>query len=124
MGTEKPAEWPMTQPVTLFQDKAHDIAKEKSELFLSKHYVVFWALFSSRWHLRARNAHMRSTPSLKEFPNVAFQTVPMLVWLTMALSRPFKEDCLKEIGVERQVFWKYCRVPAKSSDRGHLDSLL
>ena len=41
MGTEMPAEWPMTQPVTLFQDKAHDIAKEKSELFLSKHYVVF-----------------------------------------------------------------------------------
>ena len=27
-------------------------------------------------------------------PNVAFEIVPMFVWLTMALSRPFKEDCL------------------------------
>ena len=34
---------------------------------------------------------MRSTPSLRSFPNVAFETVPMFVWLTMALSRPFKE---------------------------------
>ena len=39
-------------------------------------------------------AHMRSTPSLRSFPNVAFETVPMFVWLTMALSRPFKEDRL------------------------------
>jgi len=39
-------------------------------------------------------AHMRSTPSLRGFPNVAFETVPMFVWLTMALSRPFKEDRL------------------------------
>ena len=34
---------------------------------------------------------MRTTPSLRSFPNVAFETVPMLVWLTMVLSRPFKE---------------------------------
>ena len=39
-------------------------------------------------------AHMRSTPSLRSFPNVAFETVPMFVRLTMALSRPFKEDRL------------------------------
>ena len=39
-------------------------------------------------------AHMRSTPSLRSFPSVAFETVPMFVWLMMALSRPFKEDCL------------------------------
>ena len=39
-------------------------------------------------------SHMRSTPSLTSFPNVAFETVPMFVRLTMALSRPFKEDCL------------------------------
>ena len=38
-----------------------------------------------------RKAHMRSTPSVRSFPNVAFETVPMFVWLTMALSRPFKE---------------------------------
>ena len=36
-------------------------------------------------------ALMRSTPSLGSFHNVAFETVPMFVWLTMALSRPFKE---------------------------------
>ena len=38
--------------------------------------------------------HMRSTSSFRSFPNVAFGTVPMFVWLTMALSRPFKEDHL------------------------------
>ena len=37
---------------------------------------------------------MRSTPSLRSFPNFAFERVPMFVWLTMALSRPFKEDRL------------------------------
>ena len=37
---------------------------------------------------------MRSAPSLRGFSNVAFETVPVFVWLTMALSRPFKEDCL------------------------------
>ena len=35
---------------------------------------------------------MRSTPSLGSFPSVAFETVPMLVRLTMALSLPVKED--------------------------------
>ena len=34
---------------------------------------------------------MRTTPSLRSFPSVAFETVPMFVWLTMVLSRPFKE---------------------------------
>ena len=37
---------------------------------------------------------MLSTRSLRSFPNVAFETVPMFVWLTKALSRPFKEDRL------------------------------
>ena len=37
-----------------------------------------------------RKAHMRSTPSLRRFPNFALETVPVFVWLTMALSRPFK----------------------------------
>ena len=31
-----------------------------------------------------------STPSLRSFSNVAFEPVPMLVWLTMAQSCPFK----------------------------------
>ena len=35
-------------------------------------------------------AHMHSTPSLRRFPNVAFETVPVYICLTMALSRPFK----------------------------------
>ena len=39
-----------------------------------------------------RKGHMRSTPSLRSFPSVALETVPMFVWSTMALSRPFKED--------------------------------
>ena len=39
-------------------------------------------------------AHMRSTASLRSFPNVAFETVPTFVCLTMALSRPVKEDRL------------------------------
>ena len=33
---------------------------------------------------------LRKAPSLRSFPNVAFETVPMFVWVTMALSRPFK----------------------------------
>ena len=40
------------------------------------------------------NAHMRFTSSFRRFPNIAFDTVPMDLWLTMALSRPFKEDRL------------------------------
>ena len=37
-------------------------------------------------------AHMRSTQSLRSSPNVALEKVPMLVWFTMALSRPLKEE--------------------------------
>ena len=40
-----------------------------------------------------RKAHMRSTPSLRNFSNVTFETVPVFFWLTMALSRPLREDC-------------------------------
>ena len=39
-------------------------------------------------------AHVRSTPSLRSSPNIAFETIPMFVSLTMAFSRPFKEDRL------------------------------
>ena len=39
-------------------------------------------------------AHMRSTMSLRSFPNVAFETVPVFAWLTMAPSRLFKGDRL------------------------------
>ena len=33
-------------------------------------------------------------PSLTSFPNVTFEAVPMLVWLTLALSHPLKVDRL------------------------------
>ena len=33
-------------------------------------------------------------PRLRSFLNIAFETVPMFVWLMMALSCPFKEDRL------------------------------
>ena len=42
---------------------------------------------------------MRSTKSLRSFPDVAFETVPMFVWLTVALSRLFKEDRLAIDGI-------------------------
>ena len=63
-------------------------------------------------------AHMRSTQSLKSFSNVAFETVPMFVWLTLALSRPFKEDRLalsKYI-----VMWKKKYRRKKNEKKPHL----
>ena len=41
-----------------------------------------------------RTACMCSVLSIRSLPSVAFQIVPVLVWLTMALSRPSKEDHL------------------------------
>ena len=37
--------------------------------------------FSSRWYLWAQKAHIHSIPSLRSFPNTAFETVPMFIWL-------------------------------------------
>ena len=49
--------------------------------------------FSSRWYLCAgESPYMRSTLSLRSFSNIAFETVPILVWVTLALSRPLKEN--------------------------------
>ena len=49
--------------------------------------------FSSRWYLCPRKSPSLCAPppSLTSFPNVA---VPLFVWLTMALCRPFKKDLL------------------------------
>ena len=64
------------------------------------HKYVYFALFNSEVSsvqggiCALGKAHMRSTPSLRGFPSVAFETVPMFVWLTMTLSRPVKEDGL------------------------------
>ena len=38
-----------------------------------------------------RKDHTRSTPSLRSFPNIAFETVPMFIWLKMAFSRHLKD---------------------------------
>ena len=47
---------------------------------------------SSRWCVRLRKSiYVRSTLS-HNFASVAPETVPVFVWQTMALSRPFKED--------------------------------
>ena len=40
---------------------------------------------------------MHSTLPLRSFPNVAFEMVPLFIWLTMALSHPFKK-CLSPPG--------------------------
>ena len=37
---------------------------------------------------------MHSTTSLRCFPKIAFETVPMFIWLTMPLSHPLKVNCL------------------------------
>ena len=82
-----------------------------------KLYLHFLLLCSSRVCLKSRNSSMTpqdvsllgssvsvqfsmvsmrsekpicAPPRLKCFPKVAFETVPLFVWLTMALSRPFK----------------------------------
>ena len=64
-------------------------------------------------------AHMCSTPSHRSFSSVVFETVPMFIWLTMALSRPFKEDCLAllfsmPLSSRRSMVWVFGFVPAGS----------
>ena len=56
--------------------------------------TVFTAQFSSRWYLCARKSPYAPHPVSQRFPNIVFEMVPMSIWLTMALSRPFQEDCL------------------------------
>ena len=48
--------------------------------------------YSSSYICALGKPHMCSIPSLRSLPNVAFKTVPMLVYFTMAFSRPLKED--------------------------------
>ena len=51
------------------------------------------------------------------FPSVAFETVPMCIWLTMALSRPFKEDrqvlILGASDVRQSIAWQLDRADAE-----------
>ena len=55
-------------------------------------WVHYRDLFCSRWHHALGNVHVFSTPSVGSVPSVAFETVPVLVWLTRVLSRPLKDD--------------------------------
>ena len=58
--------------------------------------------------------HMRSVPSLTSFPNVALETVPVLVWLMMALSGPFREDhlaILHSTPLSSRPSMAWCRCP-------------
>ena len=68
------------------------ILKKKNILFLTNKQKtdVFCSVQDGIYALG--KAHMRSTPSLRTFPNAAYETVPVIVRLTMTLSRPFKED--------------------------------
>ena len=59
---------------------------------------VMLQVFSSRCYLCTQKSpyllHPVFIPSLRSFCNVAFETVPMFVLLTIALSCPLKEDHL------------------------------
>ena len=51
--------------------------------------LFFNTRFSPRWYPHARkitHKSMHSSLSLRSFPDVAFETVPMFVWLMMVLS--------------------------------------
>ena len=56
-------------------------------------FLIWVIQFSLRWYLCAPKSPYAIHPVYR-FPNVAFETVPMFVWLTMAFPRPFKEDRL------------------------------
>ena len=70
----------------------HHVMLRKS--YLSNNYFLFIAFTCSVQDgiYALQKSHMRFTPPLSSFPSIAFVTVPMFVSLTMALSRPFKED--------------------------------
>ena len=73
--------------------------------------------FSSRWCLCAWKSPYAFHPVSQTFsPNVAFETVPMYSWLTMALSRPLKEDRLVlPLGasdVRQSIAWQLDRADA------------
>ena len=66
-------------------------------------FMTYWDMFFVVWSNDSFNFSLGLikyivivviNPSLRSFPNVAFETVPMFIWLMMTLSRPFKEDRL------------------------------
>ena len=77
--------WTVRQ-ITLWT--APQINYEQCGRYIMNSAILYWLELNCR---RARKkTHMRSTPSLRSFPNVAFQTVPVFVWLTMALVSSFE----------------------------------
>ena len=83
--------------------RSQALAKESSTLASSE---VFSSVQDGIYELG--KAHMRSAPSLRNFPRVACEPVPMLVWLTMALyARVFHDfELLRYVlrcAIERQL---------------------
>ena len=66
--------------------------KRGAEIFRWESSVQFISVQDGIYALE--KVHMRSTPSLRSFPKVACETVPVFVRRTMAICRPFKEDRL------------------------------
>ena len=53
--------------------------KLREATFFIIHSVQFTSVQFKMVSMQSGKAHMRSTPSLRSFPNVALETVPMLV---------------------------------------------
>ena len=81
--------------VQLYLINGHfDPSRMWASVALWQHLVQFKMVYIYIYICALRKAHMYFTLSLRSFLNDAFETVPMFVWLMLALSRPFKEDCL------------------------------
>ena len=79
----------------LYTGRFSRVNEEHCPNLISNRSCVSSVQLSSRWYLCAWKSPYALHPvSLRSFPNVAFEMVPMFVRLTMALSRPFKEDRL------------------------------
>ena len=61
-----------------------------------------------------RNAHVHSTLSVQSVPNIAYETVPMFIWLIMALSCPFKEDQALPLPMPLSSRWLLSVLPLAS----------
>ena len=96
-------------------------ASFKREWLWTVHFISeFSSVQDGIYAIGKAHKMMRSIPSLASFLNVAFNTVPVFVWLTMALSRPFKEDRLALplstplCSMRSMVLCPVCFVPAGS----------
>ena len=86
--------------------------KHETVQFTSRRYLCAW-----------KSPYMHFPPSLRSFPNTAFETVPMFVWLTTALPHPFKEDHLvlllsTPLSSRRSLVKKVSATPLNSISQG------